>query len=112
MRRNYYSGRASLTAAGSVQMIASASGARWVWNASVFYGYNCTATSVLSFKEVGNSVSTQICRLIADASGNLAYGFNLGEAGIRASDTNTALKMVLDDAGTVSGVFCYLYDGG
>ena len=110
MRRNVYSGYASVSSGASTQLIASASGTRFGICDLLIRCYNASASSQLSLKEVGNAVSSTIFHPEADASGRIEIDHTFMEPW-KASDTNTALRMALSVEGTATALFCYTYDG-
>ena len=107
--RELYTTRASLTAAASVQLIASAGvGCRWMIKAAQIWAYNCTTTTVISFYERDSAATGQIFRFNPDASGKGYWEFGP----YKASATNSSFRLNTGEAGTVTMAFAYLYDGG
>lgn len=92
--------RASLSAAASVEIVASASGARWSLRSAIIGWKNATLSTTIDFYESG----THLFGFgVQTTAGSMRWDFD-GEEWI-ASDTNTGLSMNTDSGGTVTGLF-------
>ena len=93
----------------SVQIFASVGGAHWNMGAGLINWYHATVSLTITFKEVGNDVSNNIF-LFTPSTSSGQWGFNFLPLGLRASDTNTALKVQTSDQGSITGWFTGFYD--
>ena len=100
---------ASASGTSSIQIFASVGGSRWALGAGLVNWYHATVSLSIIFKEVGNEVSADtFCFLPSTSSGQ--WGFNFLPLGLRASDTNTALKIETSDQGSITGWFTGFYE--
>ena len=92
--------RVSITATGSVQIFASAASTKWFLTKGFIAWSNATESATIDVMEG----SASIFRFMVRATGGFEQ-FSLGERGLRASDSNTILRLNLDATGTVTGIF-------
>ena len=93
--------RVSVTAAGSVQIFASAASTKWFLTKGFLGWSNVSGGATIDIMEG----ATSIFRFMVPATGGGFEQFDLGERGLRASDSNTSLRLNLDATGTVTGIF-------
>ena len=92
--------RVSITATGSVQIFASAASTKWFLTKGFLGWSNVSGGATIDIMEG----ATSIFRFMVPATGGFEQ-FSLGERGLRASDSNTSLRLNLDKEGTVTGIF-------
>ena len=91
--------RASLTAAGSVELFSSASGTRWHLF-DFFVGWvDCTITNVITFMEQSTTIMKFACQTTA---GTARFDLKMPYP---ASSSNTSLRMNTSAGGTITGIF-------
>jgi len=102
---NEYFVRASLTAAGSVSIIASVTGSRWKVQDGIVTFCNCTATMSLTLYEYNSAVTVAMFKIGPNSNGGGSYPFF-----IEASDTYSSLHMADNAAGTAQVVLRYVWN--
>lgn len=102
---NEYFVRASLTAAGSVSIIASVTGSRWKVLDGIVSFCDCTATMTVTLYEQNSAVTVAQFKIGPNSNGGGSYPFF-----VEASSTYSALKMADNAAGTVHVVLHYVWN--